>query len=157
MNKQEKVVCQGVNFIIRDFNECHEDQDNGFTYHVPFILSADEMSVSCARSAIIDDIESGENWEIVREDIGFITSKNRFVGAKEAKKISVYNDNRVDYGIYKEMERLRKEIAKANNKRNRGDLSVELSLNILMNKYSELESKLNEFRSRDYLLPEDLY
>ena len=89
MNKQEKVVCQGVNFIIRDFNECHEDQDNGFTYHVPFILSADEMSVSCARSAIIDDIESGENWEIVREDIGFITNKNRFVDPVEARNIAV--------------------------------------------------------------------
>lgn len=146
MNTQEKIVCPAVKItfanggekdeVVMPYIKSHKDE-----YHIFLLL-----------------IKLGI-WRTKRytEELGFATSNQRFVSAKEAKKISVYNDNRVDYGIYKEMERLRKEIAKANNKRNRGDLSVELSLNILMNKHSELEAKLNEFRGRDYLLLEDLY
>lgn len=87
MNK-ERVVCPGVNFIVRDFDECFEDQDNGFTFHIPFILSVDESSVRRARRDIESQIECGANWEVIREDVGFITSKNRFVSPKEALEIS---------------------------------------------------------------------
>lgn len=143
MNKQEKVVCTAIYVMnVRD--------DYKGTRIVKGVNYEDIRG-----DGLVSEISHPIHCNMLIN--GFATNKNRFVDSKEAKKISVYNDNRVDYGIYKEMERLRKEIAKANNKRNRGDLSVELSLNILMNKYSELEAKLNEFRSRDYLLPEDLY
>lgn len=144
MSKKEKVVCAALSIGYETSERCNNEMRlNGVDWSL--IRGSDAYK----------EIRIFLGVTSTRE--GFTTSKDRFVDPVEAKKISVYNDNRVDYGIYKEMDRLRKEIAKANNKRNRGDLSVELSLNILMNKYSELEVKLNEFRGRDYLLPEDLY
>lgn len=144
MSKQEKIVCAAV--------EVNKYGSNG--KYLPMVFTGCYYKDIKESYLYRRDISIGAVAYIVD---GFITSNNRFVDPVEAMKISVSNDNRIDKSISREMERLKKEIAKLCGKRNRGQLGIELSLNVLQAKYSELERSLNEFRYRDYLLPEDLY
>ncbi|MGL4673491.1 MAG: hypothetical protein ACRCXK_01385 [Wohlfahrtiimonas sp.] len=88
MDKQEKILTQGIKFIVRD-NGSKNEFEEGFTNHVPFILDVNEIQVRLFRESVQAENDHGADFEIIREDIGFITSKNRFVDAKEAMEIAI--------------------------------------------------------------------
>lgn len=88
MDKQEKILTQGIKFIVRD-NGSKNEFEEGFTNQVPFILDVNEIQARLFRESIQTENDHGAELEIIREDKGFITNHNRFVDPKEAMEIAI--------------------------------------------------------------------
>lgn len=140
MDKQEKILTQGIKFIVRD-NSSKNEFEEGFTNHVPFILDVNEIQIRLFRESIQAENDHGADLEIIREDTGFITSKNRFVDPIEAVDIA-NNAHQI-----KEFARLYGEYFKINDTGSHKDAK---------NAFKKYMDRVDEKRA-DGLKPEDLY
>lgn len=144
MSKQERVVCAAVKVCITNDN-----------YSEPVVVAGiDYQAIN--NSGLLSAV--GHPTYCNMNHLGFITNKNRFVGAKEAMKIAIKSGQYPDYELMKRKALEEIGHAKENEKHNEsvGILGFRLYVADIPKLVARVK-ELDKLLECNYLLPEDLY